>query len=229
VSVLAGSEEISVGTAEFVTGGLYVDALQDMPGSTTVFVVRGGRYLGSVVLADVPQPEALHALSALRAQGPETFLLTGDSPATTEKIARELAFDHVEAGLLPDAKLARIEALASRRRVAMIGDGINDAPALAAASVGIAKGSGTDVAKETADVVLIGNDLLKFVQLLGIARRTRRIILQNFAGTLLVDAGGMALAATGVLPPLAAALVHVTSELAFIMNSARLLPAARSE
>jgi P-type E1-E2 ATPase len=192
-----------------------------------VFVIRGGRYLGSLALADLPRPEAQQAIAALRTLGIKTYLFTGDSPLATEHIARELAVDHFETGLLPDAKLTRVRALAKRRQVAMVGDGVNDAPALMAATVGVAMGSGTDVAKESADIVLIGDDLLKFVETLRLARRTRTTIMQNFVGTVVVDTVGIGLAAAGFLTPVMAAFIHVASELLFILNAARLVPDRR--
>jgi P-type E1-E2 ATPase len=157
--------------------------------------------------------------------GLHLVLLTGDAAAVARTIGAELGFENVFADLLPEEKMAEIKRLqASGRKVAMVGDGINDAPALAEALVGIGMGSGTEIAREAADVVLLGNDLLKLVETMRIARRCRAIIMQNFVGTLVVDGVGVALAAINVLNPLLAAFIHVTSELAFILNSTRLLP-----
>ena len=193
--------------------------------SSEVFVARDGRLLGAIVVADTVRPEAKRAIEALNIMGIRSVLLTGDTKPVAEMVAHDLGISEVEADLLPEMKLARIKSLvAVCRVVAMVGDGINDAPALAEASVGVAMGSGTDVARESADVVLLGNDLLRFTETLAIARWTRRIIWWNFAGTLGIDMVGIALASVGLLSPTLAAFIHVTSELAFILNSARLLP-----
>ena len=162
--------------------------------------------------------------------GLRTALLTGDAKAVAEAIAQEVGIDVVHAGVLPDEKNAIIKQLvADGNKVAMVGDGINDAPALMQATVGIAMGSGTEVARESANIMLIGNDLLRLVDTIKISRRCRRIIMQNFGGTLAVDSVGVALAAFGMLNPLLAAFIHVASELTFILNSARLLPGAKRQ
>jgi P-type E1-E2 ATPase len=157
-------------------------------------------------------------------------LLTGDHQTVGQAVAKRLAVDEAESGLLPEQKMERIKELVRRDgEVIMIGDGINDAPALMQATVGVAMGSGTDVARETANVVLLGNDLLDFVRAMKIARRAHRIIMTNFTGTLVVDGVGVLLAAFGYLNPLLAAFIHVSSELVFILNSARLLPSTARE
>jgi Cd2+/Zn2+-exporting ATPase/Cu+-exporting ATPase len=230
----SAGQEIVVGKRDLLAqSGV---ALEGCPAAadelTEVVVARAGRLLGAIHVADVLRPEAVEAVTKLRAMGLRTLLLTGDSEAIGQAVGKQLGVDEVNAGMLPTQKLERVRALMSDgRRVAMVGDGVNDAPALMQATVGIAMGSGTDVARESANVVLIGNDLLKLVETLQIARRCRRIIMQNFAGTLIVDGAGVGLAAFGLLNPLLAAFIHVSSELAFILNSTRLLPrlAARTD
>ena len=164
-------------------------------------------------------------MDGLHRRGIRTILLTGDNRPVAEAIARDLGIKEVEANLLPEQKVARVrELVAAGRTVAMVGDGVNDAPALAEASVGVAMGSGTDVARESADVVLLGNDLARFVDMIDVAYWTRRIIYQNFIGTVLVDVLGVLAALAGIIGPVIAIQIHTISELIFISNSARLLP-----
>jgi Cd2+/Zn2+-exporting ATPase/Cu+-exporting ATPase len=190
-----------------------------------VLVTRGGHLLGSIHVADLLRPEAKAAIQSLKSMGLKTILLTGDSKAIAEAVGKGLGVDEIAAELLPENKLQRVEELlAQGKKVVMVGDGVNDAPALARATVGVAMGSGTDVARESSDIVLIGSDLTRFVETVRIARRCHRTIMQNFAGTLVVDTIGVGLAACGFLNPLLAAFIHVSSEMTFILNSARLLP-----
>ena len=193
-----------------------------------VLIAYRGRLAGALRIDDVLRPEAVEAVKRIRAMGMDAILLTGDRRGIAERVASQLEVTDFSAELLPEDKLARVRALMqSGKRVAMIGDGINDAPALAEATVGIAMGSGTDLARHSAGVLLLGNDLVDCAELLSTARRCRRIILFNFVGTLAIDAVGVCLAAAGVLTPLLAAIVHVSSEMAFILNSARLVPVSR--
>ncbi|MGA2334288.1 MAG: cation-translocating P-type ATPase [Terriglobales bacterium] len=194
-------------------------------GVSEVHVARGGQMLGTIRIADVLRPEARSAVAAMREMGLKTVLLSGDAQGVTAMVGRELGVDEAVGELLPDQKARWVSELREKnRKVAMVGDGINDAPALVQATVGIAMGSGTDVARESADVILIGSDLSKLVETLQIARRCRGIIMQNFVGTLVVDSIGVGMAACGFLNPLLAAFIHVSSEMAFILNSTRLLP-----
>jgi Cd2+/Zn2+-exporting ATPase/Cu+-exporting ATPase len=229
ITALVDGATVLVGNAALMQdGGIAVppSLRHDKEAASDVFVSRDGKILGVIAVADTVRPEAKEAIDALTKMGLRTVLLTGDSKAVAEAVARQLGIREVVAEALPEEKLARIRTFVKNdgRIVAMIGDGVNDAPALVEASVGVAMGSGTDVARESADVVLLGNDLVRFVETLRMARRVRRTIWQNFAGTLAVDALGIVLAACGLLGPLLAAFIHVTSEMTFILNSARLLP-----
>ena len=229
VRVSYEGEEILVGSLALLlehgmTRGLPVSS-DGAGGASEVYVARAGQVLGSIRIADVLRPEAKSAVAAMRHMGLKTVLLSGDTQAATSSVGRDLGVDEAVGGLLPEQKAKWVTELRSKgRNVAMVGDGINDAPALVEANVGIAMGSGTDVARESADVILIGSDLSKLVETLRLARRCRGIIMQNFVGTLVVDSIGVGMAALGFLNPLLAAFIHVTSELAFILNSTRLLP-----
>ncbi|MGH8127207.1 MAG: heavy metal translocating P-type ATPase [Gammaproteobacteria bacterium] len=231
IVAMSDGERIAVGNRALLSAqGIEVPRSSNAAtdAATEVLVSADDRFLGRIFIADTVRREAGQAVTELGALGIRTVLLTGDAPAVAAAVARELGVAEVHAELLPEAKLTHIQALVDAGlRVAMVGDGINDAPALARASVGVAMGSGTDVARESADIVLLGNDLARFVETLRIARRTRSIIFQNFIGTLAVDSVGIVLAGFGFIDPLLAAFIHVSSELVFILNSTRMLPSLR--
>lgn len=219
-------EEIIVGNQHFLLEhGVQVNQKNGAVPGSEIFVARGGRFLGTLQIADTLRPEAKDAIQSLKSMRLRTALLTGDAKSVAEDVGRKLGVDEIVAELLPEGKVQYVKQLTEKgHKVAMVGDGINDAPALMQAWVGVAMGSGTDVARECADVVLIGSDLSKLVETLQTARRCRRTIMQNFVGTLVVDSVGVGLAAFGFLNPMLAAFIHVSSEMAFILNSARLLP-----
>jgi heavy metal translocating P-type ATPase len=230
IASLAG-DEIIVGSRHFLLErGVQAESTNGHRPDAEILVARGGQFLGTLVIEDMLRPEARQAIESLKSMKLNTVLLTGDSRSIAEDVGKKLGVDEIAAELLPEDKLRYVKQLTEKGHVvAMVGDGINDAPALTQASVGVAMGSGTDVARESADVVLIGSDLSKFVETLRIARRCRRTIMQNFVGTLAVDTIGVGLAAFGFLNPPLAAFIHVSSEMVFILNSARLLPPVSSK
>jgi heavy metal translocating P-type ATPase len=193
------------------------------PGETLVYVGRNTTVLGALSIADQLRREAIQAVDDLKRQGYRTLLLSGDSSEAASAIGAQLGVHEAIGNLLPEQKLEKVrELLQQGRKVAMVGDGVNDAPALAEATVGIAMGGGSDVALETADVTLMTSDLSRLTEVFGIAKRCYRVIMFNFWGTIAVDTLGIGLAFFGLLAPIIAALIHVGSELAFILNSARL-------
>ena len=222
-----GGNQIIVGTATFLEeNGVQLDTAAELPikpGESMVYVGRDATFLGTISLADRLRSEAIQTITALKAHGYRTLLLTGDSADIASTIGQQLGVDEAKGDLLPEQKLKIVRDLLKQgRKVAMVGDGVNDAPALAEATVGIAMGGGTDVALETADITLMTADLSRLVEVFRIAKRCYRVIIFNFWGTIAVDTLGIALAFLGVLAPIVAALIHVGSELTFILNSARL-------
>ena len=230
--IIANSDgnEVVVGNQLFLLErGVQLNQNNGAGQGSEIFVARGGRFLGTLQVADTVRPEAKDAIQSLKSMGLRTVLLTGDAKSVGEDVGRKLGVDEIASDLLPEDKVLYVKQLNEKgHKVAMVGDGVNDAPALIQASVGIAMGSGTDVARESADVILIGSDLSKLVETLRTAQRCRRTIMQNFVGTIVVDSIGVGLAAFGFLNPLLAAFIHVSSEMAFILNSARLLPPVSS-
>jgi Cu+-exporting ATPase len=175
-------------------------ALADQ-GRTVVMVAIDGAPAGVLGLADTLKPTAKATIDALHARGVQTALISGDSEAAANAIARELGIDHVVAGVLPDGKVEAVRALQDGgRKLAFVGDGINDAPALAAADIGIAMGSGTDVAVESADVVLVSGNPGGVAEAVEISRRTLRNIWQNL---------GWAFGYNVLLIPVAAGLLYI--------------------
>ncbi|MGP8070387.1 MAG: heavy metal translocating P-type ATPase [Candidatus Bathyarchaeia archaeon] len=203
---------------------LSISTAQAAQGKTAVYVAHENRICGLIAIADRIRAESRKAMADLRNMGIKTIMLTGDNKVAAQIVANEVGIDKVYAELLPEDKVTFVEKLVGEgHRVAMVGDGINDAPALARANVGIAMGAGTDVAIEEADIVLMTNDLQKIADVARLSKKAYRTIMTNFYGTVTVDAIGVSLAFLGFLSPLLAAGIHVVSELIFILNSAKLI------
>jgi Cu+-exporting ATPase len=191
-------------------------------GETVVFVARGGRCLGLVALADTPRPDAAATIATLRREGVRTVMLTGDHARVAAAVATALGLDETHAELLPAEKVAAIERLqADGRRVAMVGDGVNDAPALAQADVGVALGAGTDVAIESAGVVLVRDRLDTVVAALRIGRAGYRRMVENVAIAVLFNVVGLGVAAAGLVTPLLAIGWMIVSIATILVNTLR--------
>ena len=193
-------------------------------GKTVILVQHDDLVCGLFGVADVPREKSREVLAALKVEGLHTVMLTGDSAPVAAEIGRQVGVDQVLAELLPEDKLAAVVELAARYGpVAMVGDGVNDAPALAQADVGIAMGgAGSDQAMETADVVLMGDDLTQLPFVMALSRRTRRVITGNIVFALAVKAIVFALAAAGLATLWMAVVADVGASVAVILNGMRL-------
>lgn len=195
----------------------------ELEGKTAMLVGRGQGLVGVVAVADTLKPEAREAIADLQASHVEVVLLTGDNRRTAEAIARELGIATVIAEVLPSDKAKVIADLQRKGKVvAMVGDGVNDAPALATADIGIAIGSGSDVAKETGGIILIKNDVRDVVASIRLSRATMTKIKQNLFWAFIYNAVGIPIAALGFLNPIIAAAAMALSSLSVIVNSALL-------
>ena len=193
---------------------------------TATFLAVNQQLVGAVFFEDSLRNNAKEAISRIKKMKIKVVMLTGDNEKIAKRIAEEVGIDEYHAELLPEDKVSKIEEIVRQNNsqmVVMVGDGVNDAPSLAKVHVGIAMGSGTDVAIETADVILMTNDLMKIPYLIKNSRQSISVIRQNFFGTLGVDGFGILLAFTGHINPLLAVIIHVSSELVFMINSARLI------
>ena len=194
-------------------------------GKTPLCFAEEGRFLGIIAVADMPRPDSRDAVRRLQKLGMEVVMLTGDTPETAKAVAAEAGVQHVVAGVLPEGKEAVVHALQSCGRVAMVGDGINDAPALTRAETGIAIGRGTDVAVDSADVVLMNSSLSDVAAAIRISRATLRNIHQNLFWAFFYNAVCIPLAA-GLFPwklnPMIGAAAMSLSSLTVCLNALRL-------
>lgn len=192
-------------------------------GKTAMYIAVDGKLQGVLAVADKIKESAPQAIAALKARGLEVYMITGDNARTAKAIARQAGIDHVIAEVLPEEKADKVKELQkSGLKVAMVGDGINDAPALAAADIGMAIGTGTDVAIEAADVTLVGGDLMNIVKALDLSRKTMRNIRQNLFWALFYNSVGIPVAALGLLAPWVAGAAMAFSSVSVVTNSLRL-------
>lgn len=210
-------EKIAIDTAEEVMSEL------EKEGKTAMLIARDQVLIGIIAVADTLKPEAKEAITSLQQDDIEVIMLTGDNKRTANAIAKQLGITQVIAEVLPQSKVEVIQNLQKEGKiVAMVGDGVNDAPALATATIGIAIGSGSDVAKETGGIILIKNDVRDVVTAIRVSRGTMRKIKQNLFWAFIYNSIGVPIAAMGFLNPIIAAAAMALSSLSVITNSALL-------
>lgn len=225
-TILVGSRRFM--NEEGVTG--LPEAMGKTVGKSLLYVARDGAFIGFMAIQDPVRPAMKKTLNQMRRLGiDEVVMLTGDSKEVAAEVARDMDIDSYHAEILPEDKANYVMKLQKRGNVMMVGDGINDAPALAFADIGVSLGGNkTDIAAESAAITIRSEDPSKLYDALVIGRKTMKIINQNFTATIVVNSAAMLLGALGRISPLWAAVIHNTATLAVVMNSVRILGPARS-
>lgn len=220
-TVLVGSRRFM--NEERVTG--LPEAMGKTVGKSLLYVARDGAFIGFMAIQDPVRPAMKKTLNQMRRLGiDEVVMLTGDSKEVAAEVARDMDIDSYHAEILPEDKADYVMKLQKRGNVMMVGDGINDAPALAFADIGVSLGGNkTDIAAESAAITIRSEDPSKLYDALVIGRKTMKIINQNFTATIVVNSAAMLLGALGKISPLWAAVIHNTATLAVVMNSVRIL------
>ncbi|MED5051353.1 heavy metal translocating P-type ATPase [Anoxybacillus rupiensis] len=230
LKALVEGKEVIVGTRKLmkeygIAFSMYEEKLVEFEkhGKTTVMIAIEGQLAGVIAVADTVKASSNEAIQALKQLGLEVCMVTGDNQRTAEFIAHQVQIDHVYAEVLPEEKADLVAKLQKQgKQVAMVGDGINDAPALARADIGIAIGTGTDVAIETADITLVGGDLRHIPKMIQLSRKTMKNIRQNLFWALFYNSIGIPIAASGLLEPWIAGAAMAFSSVSVVANALRL-------
>ena len=232
---IAGEEVLCGNRALLSEHGIPLAALERLPdlrkeAKTELCVAKGGKLLGVLAVADVLREDACDTVAALKKDGKELWILTGDHEATARAIAAKVGVDHVLSGVLPEDKTRKIRELkAQGKTVCMVGDGVNDTPALAAADVSVAMGTGADVAIEAAGVLLPAGKLTKLTEALSISKKTMGVVRQNLRWALGYNAVSITAAAAGLLHPSLCAMAMSLSSISVLINSLRLQKLGRKK
>ncbi|MFC0302119.1 heavy metal translocating P-type ATPase [Virgibacillus soli] len=230
IQAVISEQHVLVGTRKLMKDHhINVDAIEEelakyeVEGKTAMIIAVDGKYAGVIAVADTIKETATEAIQQLKTAGLDVVMLTGDNERTAQAIAKQVGIDHVIAQVLPEDKADKVKAIQQQgKKVAMVGDGINDAPALAIADIGIAIGTGTEVAIEAADVTILGGELLLIPKAIKISHATIKNIRQNLFWAFAYNSAGIPIAAAGLLAPWIAGAAMAFSSVSVVTNSLRL-------
>ena len=222
-NILVGNRKL-MHDHQIETGGAEQELIDyEVDGKTAMLIAIDGKYKGIVAVADTIKDTAPQAIQELKDQGIDVIMLTGDNERTAQAIAKQVGIDEVIAQVLPEEKADKVKEIQLKgKKVGMVGDGVNDAPALAVADIGIAIGTGTEVAIEAADVTILGGELLLIPKAIRISRATIKNIRQNLFWAFGYNTAGIPVAAIGLLAPWVAGAAMALSSVSVVSNSLRL-------